>query len=194
MLRSKSFRLMSFISVIVVFFTLFGEIDSQIFKKSAEDDLGLPPVKLVFGNVGYGQYDIWAAAGFRYTFFGISAGLSAFNKGLPEYRRDTMIREKDVGYTESHTTLVLHVEASGYYDFSEKISGFVTLGYYWQKDSVLARPYNLTDTYLYRYKTEMYSGLCFGLGFQYFFDNQIAGGIGYQSKNGFYLQVGYYWE
>lgn len=158
---------------------------------STED---LPPIKYAFGNVGYGPYWLWAAGGFRWWYFGISFGVSGFNKSLPPFRSDTLLMPGQIATTEDHPKLILHGEASFYYDVNPYLSLFASIGYYSENDSVLARPYDYHDPYLYRYGTRTFGGLCFGLGGHYFLESQIGIGLGYQTKNGFYVQLGYFWE
>jgi hypothetical protein len=154
----------------------------------------LPPIYYFFANAGYGEHDLWGAVGFRYWMFGVSFGLAGFNKGLPSYRSDRILNENEIGAVEYYTKLVIHGEASVYWDLTPNVSLFASAGYYSKSDSILARPYDITDPYLYRYKARTQGGLCFGIGGQYFFQSQIGVGVGYHTENGFYLQVGYYWE
>jgi hypothetical protein len=158
---------------------------------STED---LPPIKYAFGNVGYGPYYLWAAAGFRWWYFGISFGLSGFNKSLPAFRSDSILQPRYIDHTEDFIKLIMHGEASFYYDVNPYLSLFASIGFYSQNDSVLARSIDYQDPYLYRHTDKTEGGLCFGLGGHYFLENQIGIGIGYQTKNGFYIQLGYYWE
>lgn len=182
---------------LMLIFPQSGSLNTQ----TDEIEYEIPPTKMVFGNVGYwkydygekGKYDFSLAIGARYWFAGLSIGIAGFGKALPPYRTDTILRTDRIATTEKYTTLVVTVDASGYYDISNRVSLFGSIGFFTQKDSILARPYDINDPNLYRYKDETKLGLSIGAGFQYFLDEDFSLGLGFHTKNGFYAQVGYWW-
>jgi hypothetical protein len=163
-------------------------------ENSTED---LPPIKYAFANVGYGQYKVWAEGGFRYWMFGLSGGVSGVGLTMPPYRTDIMLTQNNIAALETYTKLVIHGEGTIYVDLTPWVSLFGSIGYYSENDSIFARPpYTVSDpdNNLYRYKDNTFGGFCFAAGGQYFFNNQIGVGIGYHTKSGFFVQLGYYWE
>jgi hypothetical protein len=179
------------------FVSVFAVDKPKNIENSTED---LPPIYDVFANVGYGGFGWWGAVGMRYSFIGLSAGLSAMWKSIPNASSDNSWiyqSHASVGNEKNYTKMIFHTEASFYHDFNPKLSVFVSIGCFFQSDSIFAqKPITVSnpDYTLYRYKAKNSAGLCFGAGFQYFFENQFGIGIGYHTKNGFYMQGSYYWE
>jgi hypothetical protein len=172
-------------------------VDVREIRAQDTEDKSLPPVYLMFGNVGYSDVGLSAGAGFRYSFVGLSLGLAGFANSMPNFRKDYWIKESEIGGTERLTKMIFHVDANLYWDLSDIVSVFGMIGYYSQSDSILARKvWTATDSddYLYQYKAETLSGLCFGLGGHYFFTSQLLIGLGWHSKSGFFAQVGYWWD
>jgi len=165
---------------------------------AGSDSYELPPVYVLFGNVGYdSKTELTAAIGFRYWFFGVSLGLAGFAKNLPAFRKDVIIKESEIGSTETFTKMVFHGDVNLYWDLNPKVSLFGMVGYYSKSDSILARKvYQITDpdNYYYKYKANTSSGFCFGIGGHYFFESQLLIGLGYHSISGFFAQVGYWWD
>lgn len=162
--------------------------DEYYYDDYDESDEPLPddPMKYLHFDLGYGPANISYGLGFRYWHLGLTIGLTGVASDIPNY---SLQPAPSSDRTERFPTIVVCGDFHFYYDFTPKITGFATLGYYSQSDTILAK----SGDYWYRYEAESSAGLTFGLGAQYALDRQIMVGLAYQNKRGIYAQIGYRW-
>ena len=162
----------------------------------------LPPIKVIFGNVGYGSYNWFGGVGFRWWVFGASLGFSALDHGskpaIKNFTRENPApkeTEYDPLSRESMTTLIVDANFYYYLKLSKKITGFASMGFYAQKDSVFRYKYYEPGVARDRYywKTENKTGFCMSFGAQYYYREDFMLGVGFHTKNGFFATLGYHW-
>ena len=192
------------IPIILLLFILSQLILRAENKTQKDSDEIYEGPKVLMFNLGYGSLDLSAGAGFRYSIpslpigVGLSICLSGFNTTMPGYIYADPGHPMPTKGIEKTTfpRIMLGADAVIYYDLSEKISLFGTLGFYMQSDSILYKE-NSSGTYYRSSDTRAQfvtnSGMSYGLGIQYFITDAIEVGLAYQSKMGIYGQIGYAW-
>jgi len=157
--------------------------------------------KMLTFDLGYGARDLSIGAGFRWNYIGLDINLAGFISSTPRYiypSREFLYPKQSREINYPSTTV--SINGSYYYDINE-ISLFVTVGYFSQTDSVLVQSFDegITNGVFFARQypdgpaSILKSGICFGLGGQYFINEMLGVGIGYHTKKGVYLQLGYYW-
>lgn len=187
------------ILIILFFVTIFGNLKAADTPKTQIEESFWNPAsqfKMVFGDLGYGPRNLSAAVGFRYAFLGVDIGLGGIIRDIPNYiwpSKEFPMPKAGNYAEEKFARLSVSFDFLYYYDVSD-FSFFAGLGYYSQTDTVLAKSYeDLTRNIYFRLREERKSGLCFTLGGQYFISDMIAVGVGYHTKKGIFLEVGYFW-
>jgi len=154
--------------------------------------------KMVFGEIGYGARNLSLGAGFRWEFIGVDINIAGIISNTPRYIYPSKEFPYPKQYNEhSYPRTTVSFNASYFYDI-EEFSIFGTVGYYSQTDTLLVRSMDDGNTFGYYYAkqgspAEVSSGICFGIGGQYFIDEKFGAGLGYHTKKGFFLHFGYYW-
>jgi hypothetical protein len=154
--------------------------------------------KMAFAEIGYGTREMTLGIGFRWNYLGLDMNLGGFIDNTPNYiypSREFPYPKQSKEFIYPRTTLTIN--ANYYYDISD-FSIFASVGYYNQTDTALVRSLDEGNTFgIYFAKRGDpaidASGVCFGLGVEYFIDEKFATGIGYHTKKGAFLQFGYYW-
>ncbi len=153
--------------------------------------------KVLFAEAGYGPRDLTLGIGFRWDFIGLDINLGGFMDNTPNYMYATKqypYPKEFNEYTYARTTLTIN--ASYYYDY-EEYSFFASVGYFNQVDTALVRSLDAGGTRGVFFPRRgnpaiKTSGICFGLGANYFIDEKYVAGLGYHTKKGVFLQFGYY--
>ncbi len=175
---------------------LFGQ------EEATTENLWSSNIKSVFAEVGYSSLKLTAALGFRFWNVGLSLGLAGFAASKPNYAYPSQQypRPKEGEYEEYKFTYAL-VTTEAYY-FFEIFDDFIitpSIGFFVQQDSVLARslryyePYKDFGVLYYLGKTQNKTGVTFGLGVDYYYDDKIIVGLGYNYRRGVFLRLSYYW-
>lgn len=174
-----------------------------LFSKNYDDDTSdnyeiseIP--KSLYGELGYGWNRLSLAAGLRYWVFGLSMGLNGFANGMPNYAQYipnlnlSQTEPLPNGYvSEKYVGLIVTGDLS---IFLESFGDFIvsgSVGYYSQADSILAKDIVTGDRV--RWKTEVYSGLTFGIGFDYPYTENYSIGILAHTKRGIGIRFSYIW-
>lgn len=160
------------------------------------------PVGLMKGlhaDLGYfGPAGLSAGIGFRYWFASFTLGFSGLMKDIPNYSTYGY----DLGiypnsplpsnfYEKSYAAFIVTGDFSFYYQLLPKVTGFGTVGFFSQQDSVLAKEYD--DDVYYFWKVKKSSGLCFGLGAEFDYEENLKVGLGYHTKRGLFARLTYFW-
>jgi opacity protein-like surface antigen len=194
-----AFLLLTSVQYITAFAQDYDDQDSK-----AEDEYGyveLQPIKEIMLDATFGSYGTGITGGFRYDMVSLSVGLTGFSKTLPGYlpfyywQRDFGAKKPNSFVTE--TSLLVSIDAGYHYQISNDFSAYGTLGFYTEQDSVFALPDYVpgdVNNNRYAWKAASNSGISWGLGVQYYLEKDIGFGLGYHSKNGLVLQVGYFWR
>lgn len=183
--------------VIIILLTSFSQVSSQSYYDDEDEyeELTLTnrdkTLMMIFGELSYGTLGLGVSAGFRYSFVSLSIGFSGFAQSIPNSIQPSIYQPfpKKGNYQEEDYPYVCVYGDAGFYFDIGKFSIFTTLGYFSQSDTILAREFDTNYLYKYRVKTE--SGLCFGGGVEYLFNPNFIFGIGYHTKKGIFLQLGY---
>jgi opacity protein-like surface antigen len=178
--------------------TTFSEVNSQSDYYDEEEEyeeLTLTnrekTIMMIFGELSYGTLGLGVTAGFRYSFVSLSLGFSGFAQSIPNSIHPSIYQpfpKKGNYQEESYPFVCVYGDAGFYYDIG-KFSIFATIGYFSQSDTILAREFD--TNYLYKYKVKTESGICFGVGAEYLFNPNFIFGVGYHTKKGVFLQLGY---
>jgi opacity protein-like surface antigen len=179
-----------------IFLMLFIALNPFIL--NAQSETNFTDAKLIHLDVGYGSYNLSLGAGYKHTFgnipFSIGGAISiaGFTTDIPNYITNTYQVNIYSMPESKFTTFIVTGDVNAYYEWKE-LSFFGSLGFYSQSDTVLAIEEKPTYKNYYYKKTASESGLTFGAGIQYYFKEDMIFGIGYQTKKGIYLQIGYSW-
>lgn len=154
--------------------------------------------KMAFAEIGYGTRELSLGLGFRWNFIGLDLNLAGFIDNTPAYiypSREFPYPKQYNEFTYPRTTVTIN--ASYFYDIDD-FSIFATVGYYSQTDTALVRSLDEGNTFGVFFARQGNpaideSGVCFGLGGEYFINEKFAVGVGYHTKKGGFLQFGYYW-
>ena len=181
-----SFTLLLF----VISLNLYSQERTNESKSSTEE---FNPQKNVMFNLGYGTRGPSGSLGFRYWLFGFQIDATGFSSKIPSsvnYLKPT----GDVK-VEKYGSIAVSGDILIYHDFTEEWSGFASIGFYSQIDSLFDREISSGALYTHQPVTEVTNGICFGFGAQYYFKtiNNLEIGLGYHTKNGVFVQVGYWW-
>lgn len=178
--------------------TSLNQVNSQSYYDDESDDyeeLTLTNreknLMMIFGELSYGTLGLGVTAGFRYSFVSLSIGFSGFAQSIPNSIHPSIYQpfpKKGNYQEEGYPYVCVYGDAGVYFDI-DKFSLFATVGYFSQSDTILAREFD-TD-YLYKYKVKTESGICFGAGVEYLFNPNFIFGLGYHTKKGIFLQLGY---
>lgn len=177
--------------------TSLNEVNSQSYYDDEDEyeELTLTnrenTLMMIFGELSYGTLGLGVTAGFRYSFVSLSIGFSGFAQSIPNSIHPSIYQPfpKSGNYQEEEYPYVcVYGDAGFYYDIG-KFSLFATVGYFSQSDTILAREFD--TNYLYKYKVKTESGICFGGGVEYLFNPNFIFGLGYHTKKGIFLQLGY---
>ncbi|MGQ9819619.1 MAG: hypothetical protein ACUVQ1_06825 [Candidatus Kapaibacteriales bacterium] len=166
----------------------------------AQDNFWNSSIKTAFGELGYGKLKLSAAGGLRFWNIGVSLGLAGFATSKPKYIYPTSTPPytlpKEYEREEYKFTYVLVTTDFHYFfDISDDFTISPSLGFFVQQDSVLARSKRQNDNgqLYFLGKTINSTGVNFGAAIDYFYSDIITIGIGYHTKRGFFLRIGYYW-
>lgn len=177
--------------------TSLNEVNSQSYYDDEDEyeELTLTnrenTLMMIFGELSYGTLGLGVTAGFRYSFVSLSIGFSGFAQSIPNSIHPSIYQPfpKSGNYQEEEYPYVcVYGDAGFYYDIG-KFSLFATVGYFSQSDTILAREFD--TNYLYKYKVKTESGICIGGGVEYLFNPNFIFGLGYHTKKGIFLQLGY---
>lgn len=185
-----------FVLVALLLTGSLSQVNSQYYyDDEEEEELTLTnreeTIMMIFGEMSFGTLGLGLTAGFRYSFVSLSIGFSGFAQSIPNSLHPSIEQPfpKKGNYKEEEYPYVcVYGDAGFYYDIG-KFSIFATVGYFSQSDTILAREYDTNYLYKYRVKTE--SGVCFGGGVEYLFSPNFLFGVGYHTKKGLFLQLGY---
>jgi hypothetical protein len=191
------------ISVIAVFIINNNFVKAQT-KGKVQDENNFnyeepPEMKYLFFDGGYGANGASLGLGMRYSYFGGSINMTGFSKGIPAYSTDYYTRptkESQIGLKENFSNIILNVDGGLYLDIDPSFTVFATLGLFLRSDSVLVQKNNssgVPEAPWYPWSAQSSSGITVGLGMQYYLEEYFGFGMGYQTKKGFYLQIGYFW-
>ena len=175
---------------------------SSVNLANAYDD-DLPTVKALMIDVGGGPNGLSMGFGFRYWITSLHIGMTGFansipNYAFPDYNRIPIRQHEPLpaGYEkEVHTGLIFTADLGVHLDYFYPYTFFGTVGYYNQQDSLLAKETNPTTATAHRYfwRTEGKEGLAFGLGGNYYINDNVGLGVGLHTKRGIYGQFVYSW-
>ncbi|MGB9852147.1 MAG: hypothetical protein ACPLPX_04700 [Candidatus Kapaibacteriota bacterium] len=170
----------------------------------AQESIWSSNLKSVFGELGWSKLKLSAAVGFRFWNVGASMGLTGFAASKPKYIYPSTQypMPKKGEYEEYKFTYVL--VTTDFYYFFEILNDFIitpSIGLYVQQDSLLARstrlfsPSGINDygQLYYLGRTENKVGLNFGIGFDYYLQEQYFLGIGFNLRRGIFVRFAYYW-
>lgn len=161
----------------------------------SQDDLWNSNIKTVFGELGYGKLKLSAAGGFRFWNVGVSIGLAGFANPKPKYTSTNTLpkdyEREDYKFTHVLVTTDFHY----FFDISDDFTISPSFGFFVQQDSVLARSKRQNDygQLYFLGKTVNSTGVSFGFALDYFYSDLITAGIGYHTRRGIFLRIGYYW-
>lgn len=155
--------------------------------------------KSIFGDIGYfGPGGLSVGVGVRYWFASLELGLSGFTKSVPNYSMNSYdvgispSQPLPSGYEEDKYTKILVTGDLGFYvDILDPFILFASVGFYSQQDTILAK--EIQTGYHYYYKYYNSSGVAFGVGANYVWDDQFEIGLGYHTKRGVFARITYYW-
>lgn len=190
-------NLVWFVLMTLLLTTTFSEVSSQSYYDEEEEyeELTLTnrekTIMMIFGELSYGTLGLGVTAGFRYSFVSLSLGFSGFAQSIPNSIHPSIYQpfpKKGNYQEEEYPYVCVYGDAGFYYDIG-KFSIFATIGYFSQSDTILAREFD--TNYLYKYKVKTESGICFGGGAEYLFNPNFLFGVGYHTKKGVFLQLGY---
>lgn len=157
-------------------------------------------IKTAFGELGYSKLKLSAAGGLRFWNVGVSIGLAGFANPKPKYIYPTntppYTLPKEYEREEYKFTFVLVTTDFHYFlDIFDDFTISPSFGFFVQQDSVLVRSKRQSDYgQLYFFgKTVNSTGVNFGLAIDYFYSEMITVGIGYHTRRGIFLRIGYYW-
>lgn len=157
-------------------------------------------IKTAFGELGYGKLKTSAAVGFRFWNVGVSMGLAGFSASKPKYIYPTntppYTMPKEYQREEYKFTYILvTTDIHYFFDVFEDFTISPSFGFYVQQDSVLARSTRQEDFgQLYHLgRTVNSTGINFGFSVDYYYSDILTIGIGYHTRRGVFLRVGYYW-
>jgi opacity protein-like surface antigen len=156
-------------------------------------------MKAIHADLGFfGPAGLSGALGFRYWFASFTLGLSGLMKDIPNYSTygyDLGIYPQSplpANYdAKSYPALIVTGDFSFYYEVVKKVTGFGSIGFYSQQDTVLA--WDFTDDVYYFWKNKKSSGVCFGLGAEFDYNESMKVGLGYHTKRGLFARLTYFW-
>lgn len=175
----------------------FSQLEETNADTFAEEPVGF--IKAINGDIGYfGPAGLSLAAGFRYWFAGFTLGISGISKSIPNYA----LYDPSVpinpnlplpnGFDEkSYPALIVTGDFTYYHQIVKQLTAFGSLGFYSQQDTVLAWDY--TNNYYYYYKHISKAGICFGIGGEYLYSENLNIGLGYHTKRGLFARITYFW-
>lgn len=166
----------------------------------SQDNFWNSNIKTAFGELGYGKLKLSAAGGLRFWNVGVSFGLTGFANAKPKYiypsNTSPYTLPKEYEREEYKFTYIL-VTTDFYYffDISDVLTISPSFGFFVQQDSVLVRSIRQNDYgQLYFFGKALNSiGVNIGFAIDYFYSDIITVGIGYHTRRGIFLRIGYYW-
>ncbi len=181
--------------VLALIFILQAGLYAQKGDSNYEEEL--PALYGLHGELGYGGAGLSAGLGFRYDFVSLSIGLSGFANSIPNYASykadgiNLTTNPLPDGYTEeSYEAIIVTFDAAYNYEF-EIGTAYAGIGFFAQTDTVLAKEVSTGD--YFRRGTINSSGICFNLGFDYYWSENVGVGLGFHSKKGIMARFSYYW-
>lgn len=179
----------------ILTFLIFMSNGINLFSQDKEPAEKSNSEKLVFFDAGYGTRNLSFGLGFRYSFIGASLSLAGIAASTPHATYHGIVYPKTFT-TETYPSTTVSFDLIGYYDWND-FSFFGMLGYYTQADSLFDKSLEDNTFGYYFFHQPLASlnksGISLGLGAQYYLTEAIEVGIGYHTKKGAFLQIGYYW-
>lgn len=149
------------------------------------EDIEYFPTNAVLLMAGYGdEGGLMLGLGWRWTNFSAQLCLSGFTNDMPipsPIKQGTLSSD-----TAFYTDLIMSFDLGYHYNFGQ-YTAFATLGYYSQSDSAFTQTLDGREFFRERGRTE--SGLAFGLGLNYAFNEGFGLGLAYHNQHGIYLQA-----
>lgn len=182
-------------SILIYPTTYFSQVDDE--SNEVEDEYSDIPKGLI-GEIGLGWNGLALAGGLRYWIFGVSMGLNGVANGMPNYAQyipNLNLSYNDPlpsGYTEEKYVGV--IVTGDFITYLGDVGNFelnASVGYYSQADSILARNIQTGDRV--KWKTEVHSGITFGLGLEYPFKEIYSIGLLAHTKRGIGIRFTYIW-
>ena len=212
-------KLTKFYLPVLLLATMLFNLNPLIAQDSEEPETPTGPIKNIFLDIGYGSMGLSSALGFRYSTFGLSIGIAGFASPRPKFAQiDGIIQNEMTRYPanftdERYTTICVGANLYYYIDFTgynlmdyqlDDFSAFLDIGYGMQSDSIIKKRVspastqgNDTRDVGQTYgpgRAETINDFTYGGGIQWRIMESTNIALGYHSKNGVYLQVGYYWR